>query len=96
MVQWLRIHLPVAGDAGSVSGRGTKIPRATGQLGPRALEPPHHNKRVSVPRQRPNAAKILNNKEKITFTSDLTGLQGLGKIKYTKGLTQKLTHASLI
>ena len=34
-----------AGDAGSISGRGTKIPHATGQLTPRATttEPTRHN-----------------------------------------------------
>ena len=30
-----------AGDPGSISGRGTKIPRATGQLSQCALEPAH-------------------------------------------------------
>ena len=49
-----------AGDAGSIPGRGIKIPHATGQLSPRAsrrepecpkrrsprtLEPAHHNER---------------------------------------------------
>ena len=42
-----------AGDAGSIPGWGTKIPRAMGQLSPppqlqspRALEPTHHNYRA--------------------------------------------------
>ena len=29
MVQWLRLHAPNEGDAGSIPGWGTKIPRAT-------------------------------------------------------------------
>ena len=32
-----------AGDLGSIPGRGTKIPRAAGQLSPCALEPTRHN-----------------------------------------------------
>ena len=34
-----------AGDAGSIPGRGTKIPHATGQLSPRTTttEPARHN-----------------------------------------------------
>ena len=34
MVQWLRIHASSAGDASSIPGEGTKIPRASGQLSP--------------------------------------------------------------
>ena len=32
-----------AGDTGSISGQGTKIPHAVGQLSLRALEPVRHN-----------------------------------------------------
>ena len=32
-----------AGDVGSITGQGIKIPHATGQLSPHALEPTHHN-----------------------------------------------------
>ena len=39
-----------AGDAGSIPGRGTKIPRAAGQLSPQAAttEPTCHNYRAHV------------------------------------------------
>ena len=33
------------GDASSIPGQGSKIPHATGQLSPSALEPMHHNER---------------------------------------------------
>ena len=61
------------GDAGSIPGRGTKIPRATGQLSPPQLLSPHattrekparyneeplrHNERSHVLQLRPDAAK---------------------------------------
>ena len=32
-----------AGDVGSIPGQGTKIPHASGQLSPHALEPACHN-----------------------------------------------------
>ena len=48
-----------AGDVGSIPGRGTKIPHATGQLGPRATtaEPARPKERSHVPQLRPDAAK---------------------------------------
>ena len=55
-----------AGDAGSIPGRGTKIPHATGQLSLRAStrEPSRCNERSRMPQRtscvpqlRPNAAK---------------------------------------
>ena len=53
-----------AGDAGSIPGQGTMIPRATGQLSLRALQPACHNEepacckeRPRVPQLRPDAAK---------------------------------------
>ena len=45
---------------GSISGRGAKIPRAAGQLSPRATtreKPVHRNERSQVPQLRPDAAK---------------------------------------
>ena len=36
LVQWLRIHLAMQKDKGSIPGRGTKIPRAAEQLSPEA------------------------------------------------------------
>ena len=43
LVQWLRIHLAMQGDKGSIPDRGTKIPHATEQLNPQAAttEPTH-------------------------------------------------------
>ena len=40
-----------AGDAGSIPGQGTKIPRAMGQLNPHATttEPARLNERAGVP-----------------------------------------------
>ena len=32
VVQWLRIHLAMQGDSGSIPGRGTKVPNTGGQL----------------------------------------------------------------
>ena len=41
-----------AGDAGSILGRGTKIPHAAGQLSPHALESMHRNYREAHAPQR--------------------------------------------
>ena len=38
-VQWLRIHLPIADDAGSIPDSGTKIPHAAEQLSPYTMHP---------------------------------------------------------
>ena len=53
-----------AGYAGLIPGPGTKIPHATGQLSPRALEPMRCNEsscmlqgRSLVPQLRPDVAK---------------------------------------
>ena len=51
---------PSAGGAGSIPGRGAKIPHAAGQLSPHATareKPAHCNKRSCVLQQRLNAAK---------------------------------------
>ena len=58
VVQGLRIRLPMQGTMGSIPGRGTKIPRATGQLNPCATsrEPACRNYRAHVPQlQSPHA-----------------------------------------
>ena len=49
-----------AGDAGSIPGRGTKIPCAAGQLSPRAATtgPAHRNKRPHVPQRRSRVPQI--------------------------------------
>ena len=42
VVQWLRIHLRIAGDTGSILGQGTKIPQAVGnEAGVVQIERPH-------------------------------------------------------
>ena len=48
-----------ARDAGSIPGRGTKIPHVAGQLSPRAAttEPACRNERSRVPQPRPDTAK---------------------------------------
>ena len=46
-----------AGDAGSIPGRGTKIPHAAEQVSACALEPSHHNERYHMSQLRPDAAK---------------------------------------
>ena len=44
-VQWLRLQVPTAGDAGSIPGWGTKIAQATEQLSLHTAtsEPTYHN-----------------------------------------------------
>ena len=49
-----------AGDAGSIPGRGTRIPHAAGQLGPRATtreKHTRHNERSRMPQLGPDANK---------------------------------------
>ena len=43
-----------AGDVGSISGRGTKIPHAAGQLSPRGAttEPTRHNEHPTQPKKK--------------------------------------------
>ena len=62
-----------AGDAGSISGPGTKIPQAAEQLSPRAtatepqLENPwatlHDPRRSHVPQVRPDTDEVINYKQ---------------------------------
>ena len=69
-----------AGDAGSIPGRGTKIPharatkpscrnyRAHTLWSPRTLEPtPHNYREVCVPQLRPDAAKNKQTNKYIFF-----------------------------
>ena len=49
MVQWLRLQAP---NAGSISGQGTRIPQATGQLSPCIT------REAFTLQQRPSTAKI--------------------------------------
>ena len=51
-----------AGDAGSIPGRGTKIPHAAGQLSPRATttELMHCNGKSRMLQLRPDTAKTKN------------------------------------
>ena len=70
VVQWLTICLPTQGDSGSISGRGTKVPYAVGQLSPCATtrekptcrneEPARRNERSHMPQLRPDTAKQIN------------------------------------
>ena len=49
-----------AGDVGSISDRGTNVPRALWQLSPRTMtreKPSRWNERSHVPQQRPDTAK---------------------------------------
>ena len=69
-----------ARDAGSIPGRGTKIPHVVGQLSPRATTrgPASLNERSGMQQQRPDSTRKKKKKSPIFKYSHILRYWGLG------------------